>query len=83
MIRVDFPFPKHLERLPLGVVVNAGHPNERGVPRVNWRDGAVDEEQALPDRDDLPNQRCGGFSVHSTVTSAVLVRNGGTNSLNV
>ena len=50
---VDFLLPEHLERLALGVVVEAGQPHEGGVIPGRARDDLFHEVLSLPDADDL------------------------------
>lgn len=51
---IDLHLPKRLERLALGVVVEAGHANERTVHRRGRRGNVLDEVLALADANDLP-----------------------------
>src|SRR5208283_6164486 len=51
---IDFLLPEHLERLPLGVVIEAGHTHEGGVIPGRARNDLFHKVLSLPDADNLP-----------------------------
>jgi len=50
---IQLPFPKHVQWLPLGVIVHTRQPDQRGVPRIHRRNCLFNEIKALPNPDDL------------------------------
>ena len=58
-LRVQLALPEDLEGLPLGVVVDTGQPNQRGVPRIHRRDYLFNKIEALANRYDLTKLGCG------------------------
>ncbi len=55
--RVDFLFPKHRQRLPLGIVVDTRHLHECRIVALICRHDVFDKVLSLPDMDDLTSLR--------------------------
>lgn len=46
-------FPKHLQRLPLGIVINTGQPDKRRITRMYRGNRLLNQIEALANSDNL------------------------------
>ena len=56
---IQLLFPQDFERLPLGIVINAGKLNEGRIVWVDRTDYLLNQVESLPYSDDLTCARCG------------------------